>query len=217
MLFLKCSFLLLLLTTNAYAQKFTSKECLEAKFTTNIKHEGKFFGLIKNSLIIKKESCLFEIAFKNILETKWKIDICREPIHIKVKKMGSESFYKREGTCLHGLKNDFCEHWNALKENLQDYGLIFAKGERERMTTSHGQTHCTYLLLQRYLDDGVLFSKFEEPKSIFSKEEVTKSTALTISPPSNQKLETIAVEEPQSEKIDLHPVVEEQVEEKPRF
>ena len=93
-----------------------------------------------------------EVTFKNILETSWKIDICREPIHIKVKKMENESFYKRTGSCLHGLKNDFCEHWGGLKENLQDYGLIFAEGEREDISTSHGQAYCTYLLLQRYLD-----------------------------------------------------------------
>jgi len=218
MLFLRFSVLLMMLTSIVYAEPFSSKECLEAKFETDIKHEGKFFGLIKNNLNIKKDGCLLEITFKNILETTWKIDICREPIHIKVKKMENESFYKRDGSCAHGLKNDFCEHWGGLKENLQDYGLIFAEGQRETITTSHGQTYCTYLLLQRYLDDGILFSKFEEPKSIFKKEEVVKSTPLSISAPVDQGATPIVVEEPNSESNEVESLKETtSKEDKPRF
>lgn len=166
----KYSFLLFILLNSAYAQKFSSKECLVANFDTNIKHEGKFFGLVKNNLSIKKEGCLFQIVFDNILETTWKIDICREPIHLKVISKGNETFYKRKDHCSDNSSNEFCEYWGDLKENLQDYGLIYAQGERESLQTSHGQTYCTYLLLQRYLDDGLLFSKYDEPKSIFEKQ-----------------------------------------------
>jgi hypothetical protein len=190
---------------------------------TDIKHEGKFFGLIKNNLNIKKKGCLVEVTFKNILETTWKVDVCREPVHIKVKKMENESFYKRKGTCLHGLKDDFCEHWKGLKENLQDYGLIFAKGERETISTSHGQTYCTYLLLQRYLDDGVLFSKFESPKSIFKKEEVVEASSLSISAPVERGATPIMINEEKSEMTEPEVLIEDKADEKiidedkPRF
>ena len=172
MQFYKYSLFLLLISSLAYAGKFDSKQCLESKFNTSIKHEGKFFGLIKNDLVLKKEGCLLDIYFKNILETTWKIDICRTPIHLKVKSKGTESFYKRSTNCSGSTRDEFCDYWADLKETLQDYGLIFAKGQREDLETPHGQVYCSYLLLERYLGDGVLFSKFEAPKSIFEKAQI---------------------------------------------
>lgn len=172
MWFCKFSLILLIFSSSAFAQKFNSKQCLDSSFDTSIKHDGKFFGLIKNDLKLKKAGCLIDIYFKNILETSWKIDVCRTPIHLKVKSKGTESFYKRSTNCSGSMRDDFCDYWEDLKETLQDYGLIFAKGEREDLSTPHGQTFCTYLLLERYLADGRLFSKFETPKSIFEKEVV---------------------------------------------
>lgn len=155
------------LNSNAFAQKFNSKQCLDAKFNTSIKNEGKFFGLIKNDLTIKKSQCIINVTYKNILETNWLIDICREPIHIKVTSKGSQSVYKRIETCDQNKNQDYCTFWRELNETLQDYGLIFAAGERENLQSSHGQTYCTYLLIKRYLEDGYLFSKYDLPKNIF--------------------------------------------------
>jgi hypothetical protein len=164
------------LSTNIYAQKFNSKQCLNAKFKTSIKNEGKFFGLIKNDLSIDKTECIINVTYKNVLETNWLIDICREPIHIKVSSKGNQSVYKRVEDCTKNQDQDYCTYWGELHETLQDYGLIFAEGERENLQSPHGQTYCTYLLIKRYLEDGYLFSKYDNPKSIFNEVDAPIST-----------------------------------------
>ena len=67
----------------AQVQSFTSKECIESAFEFEIKHKGKFFGLIKNKLRIKKDKCELTVSHKTFLEEKWIVDICRGPVHIK--------------------------------------------------------------------------------------------------------------------------------------
>ncbi len=167
----KYSFLVLtlglLVNTSVMANMFTSRICLMTNFDTSIEHEGKFFGLVKNKLDIKKEDCLVEINYKNILDTKWIVDICREPVHIKVKSRGSLEFYKRKGNCSE-YNDQYCKSWGELKQILQDHGLIFAKGERESLQSSHGKTYCTYLLMNKYLGEGVLFSKYKQTPDIFT-------------------------------------------------
>ena len=164
----KFSLLFLLLSSNVYAQKFNSKQCLDSKFKTSIKNEGKFFGLVKNDLSIDKTQCIINVTYKNILETNWLIDICREPIHIKVTSKGNQSVYKMVDDCEKNKNQDYCTYQSELNETLQDYGLIFAKGERENLQTPHGQTYCTYLLIKKYLEDGFLFSKYDIPQNIFN-------------------------------------------------
>ncbi len=178
MLWLKFSLIFsLLLIESVYAQKYTSKQCLDAKFRTSVNNEGKFFGLIKNDLSISKNQCQIQINLKNILETKWVIDVCREPIHIKVTSKGSQSVYKRSRKCEKSDKSDFCAYYWELHDALQDNGLIFAKGERESLSTSHGQTYCSFLLIKRYLEDGHLFSKYDEPIDIFTPFDEKKQAA----------------------------------------
>lgn len=180
MLWFKCSVLLMIFSSNVYADRFTSDECLKASFNATVEHSGTFFGLIKNKLSIDKKECLIKVSFENILETTWVVDLCREPIHMKILSKGSESVYKRDEECSSGDKSDFCVYRNELAENLQDYGLIFAKGERESLTTDHGKTYCTYLLIEQHLDDGILFSKYRPSVDLFS--ETAKKT---------KKIETI--------------------------
>jgi hypothetical protein len=158
MLCLRFSLLLILLFSfSAHARKFTSQACLESKFENTIKHDGKFFGLIKNNLTIKKDKCKIEVSFKNIIPTVWKIDICREPVHMKVTARGSQDVFKRGPGCPQGNKSEYCGYWKELKEKIQDYGLIYAEGEREFLNHAHGQTYCVYLLLKKYLEQAVFF------------------------------------------------------------
>lgn len=172
MQWLKYSYLLgfIFISSSVYANKFSSEECLNSKYDTQIKHKGKFFGLVENKISIQKKQCLIKVKFKGILETTWKIDVCREPIHMKVTSKGSQDVYKREKKCEETTKSDFCYYRNELMENIQDHGLIFADGQREDLKQSHGQTYCSYLLLQRYLDNGVVFSTFETPKNIYKEQ-----------------------------------------------
>ncbi|MBD66131.1 MAG: hypothetical protein CME62_13045 [Halobacteriovoraceae bacterium] len=197
----------------ADASTFTSNECKEAKFQTEIVNSGSFFGLLKNDLSIKKDGCLFEIKFlklKWLLDKTWKVDICREPIHLKVSDKGSESFYKRVEECQGERKDNqrFCVYWGELKENLENYGLIYAQGARENLKSAHGQTYCTYLLLEKYLDEGVLFSKFKKANNIFSTKPKTKeqspvreSSHQDLSSP--HKMEVKSEEKAESSKLDV--------------
>ena len=157
--------------TSVNAAKFSSSDCLNSNFSANIKHEGKFFGLLKNHLTINKNICKIDVIFRGILETVWKIDICREPIHVKVTSKGSQNVYKRVKACSDDNKSDFCYFRNELMDNIQDHGLIFADGERELLKDSHGQAYCASLLLKKYLDDGYVFSSHEIPMNIYSTQE----------------------------------------------
>ena len=186
MLSSKCSLnilcLLLIFPSLAFSANYDSKQCLMSKFDTTIKQEGKFFGLLKQSLQISKDQCQIEIVFKKILETKWNIDICREPVHIKVTSNGSQSVYKKAMDCSkdRDQKDNFCIYWNELNMIIQDDGLIFAEGERETLDTSHGKTYCSYLLLKKYINDGVIFSKYKTPRDIFDDQDSIKDESCAI-------------------------------------
>ncbi len=208
------------LMANTSAAKFSSSECLNSRFTSNIKHDGKFFGLLKNNLTINKDKCKIDVVFKGILETVWKVDICREPIHMKVTSKGSQNVYKRTKACSDDIKTDFCYFRNELMENIQDHGLIFAEGERELLKSSHGQTYCTFLLLQRYLDDGYVFSAYENPKNIYEPQQSCELPVATVDKPLIEPIEQ-PVPTPVTSKP-MQPIFEEQEatsseEGKPRF
>lgn len=172
MQWLKFSLLIIFasLSSFVFASKFSSQECLNSKYNTMTEHKGKFFGLIENKLKINKEVCHIDVMFKGILETTWKIDVCREPIHMKVTSKGSQDVYKRNKKCGKGIKSDYCYYRNELINSLQDHGLIFAKGQREDIEQNHGQVYCAYLLLKRYLDDGIIFSIYDSPKNIYNEQ-----------------------------------------------
>jgi hypothetical protein len=180
MLWFKCSLVFLIVLNSANAQKFESKECLDDSFSTKVVNDGKFFGLIKNELVISKNICNIDIFYKNILDTKWSIDICREPIHIKLTSKGTQSVQKRLIQCDASSPTEFCEHWKELKEVLQDYGLIFALGERESLGTAHGKIYCSYLLVSRYLYDGYVFSKYDMPISIYGDLSEAKKQSMNV-------------------------------------
>lgn len=190
---LKYSLLILAFISLAQAQSFNSKQCLDSDFNIEIKNNGQFFGLVKNNLKIEKKSCEITVIFKKILETKWEIDICREPIHIKVTSKGSQKVYKKQGECPQG--GEYCKQKDSLLGRIQDYGLIYAEGERELLTTPHGQTYCTFLLLKKYLNENTLFSKYQIPANIFEeKMEKTETCPVPdvspLIPEANTKSET---------------------------
>lgn len=177
MLFIRFSLVLVLVSFSVNAQNkvFSSKECVDANFKFEITHPGKFFGLVKNSLSVKKSECEIEISYKKILKKSWKIDICREPVHIKIKDKGSVNVVKRGKGCEGGnFKEDYCQELESILEVIQDDGLIFAKGKRENITDQHGQAYCTFLLAKKYLSKGKVFSSFSDKVDIFKGETVAK-------------------------------------------
>lgn len=164
-------FFLLFLSGSLAAQveKFAPKECLMAKYDATVEHKGDFWGLLKSQLTVKKDVCQIVVLDKGMLDNEWKVDVCREPIHIKAVRRGSLSVFKRSGQCdtTAAKASEYCESLARLMEVLEDKGLIFAKGEREKLSTDHGKIYCAYLLLKNHLAKGVLFSKYEEPMDIY--------------------------------------------------
>lgn len=156
-----------ILSASAQDAKFSSKECLQANFKAEVEHESSFFGLLKENLKISKDKCLLTIRYKQILEKEWVVDLCREPIHIKYKNKGSLTVYKKVKSC-DEHNDDFCKSVSKLRTAIQDHGLIFASGAREKIDADHGKVYCSYLLLEKYLAENVIFSQFQESPDIYT-------------------------------------------------
>lgn len=169
MLLSKFSFLLtvFLFTSSAYGT-FTEKECLDSSFDLKVTHKDKrTFGLAKVSLSIVKDKC--ELIVKHdkfkFIKNEWKVDVCREPVHIKSGVKGVEVL-KKSGPCPNKKSADFCDALKSIKEVVQDDGLIFAPGEKENIATDHGKIYCSYQLLRGYLDHDRIYSRYAQPKKI---------------------------------------------------
>ncbi len=156
MQFLKYSFLLFFIYFNSnHSWGWTIKECALSNFESDIVHKAEVFGLIKHEFKIKKERCILHVSRKRVLEKKWIIDVCREPIHIKKSSNGGIDVLKRNQDCsLEKESSSFCEELDDILEIIQDDGLIFAKGERQSLSSEHGQVYCSFLLIKNYLEKG---------------------------------------------------------------
>ena len=161
-------FLLLFFSYSAFA--FQDNECLVSVYSTSVSHKTWPMGLMQEKLTIEKNRCVITVVLQKnrFWKTQWLIDVCREPVHIKY-GTGSLEIYKRRTLCETAIdfleaeenKNKadpFCSHWYDLEGFIQDNGLIFAQGEKEDISSDHGKMYCSYLLLKRYLKDGVIFS-----------------------------------------------------------
>ncbi len=172
MAFIKFSLLLLVTISFAEAQsRFSPKSCLDASYKMKMHQKGPLFGLLKQEFIIKKDSCIVHVTHKKYLPKEWFIDVCREPVHIKVTSATGVDVAKKENECINQdqTKNtsDFCSQYFSLMDVIQDDGLIFAEGDRDNLSSDHGQTYCAYLLLRKYLNDSVVFSRYTEVPDIF--------------------------------------------------
>lgn len=185
-------------TTNGFAvEKFTSDSCLESSFNATISHNGEFWGLVKKDLVLEKKECQVIVKNQALFDTTWTIDVCREPIHMKVLLRGNLNVVKREGSCLSSAQSDYCDYWFKLRSSLEDLGLIFAQGERESLDSDHGKAYCLYLLLNKHLGDGVLFSKYEKNVDIYDQELFESSSVGKAA----QSDETISGEKISGEKV----------------
>lgn len=140
---------------------FTDMECVQGNFSSSISHKGGPLGLFDVNLKVEKENCVITVSHDEymILGKRWIVDICRGPIHFKYGTKGVEVF-KRKGFCNPVEKNDpYCEKLNDLKRILEDDGLIFAPGERDNIRDQHGQIYCSFLLIDTYLQRGMLFNR----------------------------------------------------------
>ena len=164
--------LVCLVSFNCYSM-YSEKECLDSAFSASVSHKNKkTFGMAKTKLEVKKDKCEITVSHEKLkfVKNKWKIDVCREPVHIKSGVKGVEVLKKR-GQCPNQHSADVCDALNTIKEVVQDDGLIFAPGENENQTTDHGRLYCAYQLLGGYLDGGRIYSRYavSRPAPSFTK------------------------------------------------
>lgn len=156
----KFSIILVLISSSAFAARFSDMDCIRNNFTTQVVHKGQPMGLAENKLKLEKEQCVLRVSHEKMrfIKNYWVIDVCREPVHIK-KGSGAVEILKREGPCDGSGGNAFCGAVKNITKIIQDDGLIFAKGEKEVLSTEHGRVYCSYLLLKSYLGRGLVFSR----------------------------------------------------------
>jgi hypothetical protein len=163
-------FLFLLSSTNLVA--FEDMVCLDSNFDISVTHKSWPLGLIDKNIKIKKNACEVEVVLKSyfLMKKKWVVDVCREPVHVKLNRQFIvDEVLRKNGIC--PKKGDaYCESIQALQKVIQDNGLVYAKGEKEQLTTDHGKTYCAYLLIKKYSNEGFVFSRdVNYPNSILQK------------------------------------------------
>jgi hypothetical protein len=133
--------------------------------------KGPLFGLIQQEFIIDKKNCIIHITHRKYLPKEWVIDVCREPVHIKVTSATGVDVAKKEADCIKKDNSrdtsDFCSQYFSMMDVIQDDGLIFANGDRDNLYSDHGRTYCSYLLLKKYLNESIIFSRYTEVPDIF--------------------------------------------------
>lgn len=172
MAYIKFSILFVLFISAAHAQtRFSSKACLDSGYKMRMIQKGPLFGLLKHEFVINKKQCNLTITYRKYFPREWKIDVCREPVHIKVTSATGVDVAKKTNECINNDKSrdtgDFCSQYFDLIDVIQDEGLIFAEGDRDNLNSDHGKTFCTYLLLRRYLLDSTVFSRYTDVPEIF--------------------------------------------------
>ena len=172
MRYLLCSFLFLLSFTSS-AELFEARECLMSNFDIKLVRPLGLFGLFESKLDISQDKCNFSLYLEKykIQKTRWSIDICRGPVHLKKGKRPVEVL-KRISSCQINSSSDYCFAIKELILTLQDEGLVFAKGSREELSSKHGQVYCSYLLLKKYLERGEVLNLSSEDVSLFHKPKV---------------------------------------------
>lgn len=173
MAFIKFSLLILTLVTNSlFAQtRFSSKSCLDSNYKMKMTRKGPLFGLIEQEFVIDKKHCIIHITHRKYLPKEWVIDVCREPVHIKVTSATGVDVAKKESDCIKKDNSrdtsDFCSQYFSMMDVIQDDGLIFASGDRDNLYSDHGRTYCSYLLLKKYLNESIIFSRYTDVPDIF--------------------------------------------------
>lgn len=179
--FIKFSFFIILFISSALAQtRFSPKSCLDSKYKMKMVQQGPLFGLFKQEFTVDKKDCLIHIIYHKYFPKEWFIDICREPVHIKVTSATGVDVAKKEAPCINVDKtkntSDFCSQVFNLLDVIQDDGLIFAEGDRDNLNSNHGKTYCAYLLLKKYLNESIVFSRYTEVPDIFQENSARKSS-----------------------------------------
>ena len=179
--------------------QFDSKACFDSQFKTNVTHKSGPFGLLNTEISIEKDKCNITVNYKKILSRKWSIDICREPIHLKVDNDGALEFAKKIKACRKGSSDDFCDEEKKLFTKIEEDGLIFAAGQRDSLESDHGKVYCVSLVLKKYLKHNQVFSPTKTIE-LFSAHKVLKSKKIEIEIEKSKPVESIEIEKEDSSK-----------------
>jgi len=173
MVFIKFSFIFIIFSFGIVQaqERFISKSCLDSNYKMTMTQKGPFFGLLKHEFTIVKKGCIISVVHNKYIPKEWIIDVCREPVHIKVSSATGIDVAKKTSECSEKENSkdtsDFCSQYADLMGVIQDDGLIFAEGDRDNLGSHHGKTYCAYLLVKRYLKDSIIFSRYTEVPDIF--------------------------------------------------
>jgi hypothetical protein len=187
MAFIRFSIIFLLSSSWLMAQtRFSPRSCIEASYDMKMIQKGPLFGLMKHEFNIIKKNCIIQIIQNRYFPKEWVIDVCREPVHIKATSATGVDVAKKDSNCLKmdnsRDNSNFCSHYFNLMDVIQDDGLIFAEGDRDDLNSNHGKTYCAYLLLRKYLNDGVVFSRYTETPDIFLESRKEKKQPSSVKP-----------------------------------
>ncbi len=187
MAYIRFSFFFFAMISSSYAQtRFSPKACLDSLYKMRMIQKGPLFGLLKHEFVINKKECNLTVTYRKYFPREWKIDVCREPVHIKVTSATGVDVAKKTNECMNKDKTrdtgDFCGQYFDLIDVIQDEGLIFADGDRDNLSSDHGKTYCSYLLLRRYLLDSVIFSRYTEVPEIFEGKTMKPMSPVKVEP-----------------------------------
>lgn len=183
----KFSFILFFISFSVSA--INDNECLKGTYNVEVIHKGQPFGLLPVKLNISKNECIITVSHERLryLKKNWEIDVCREPVHIK-NGLGAVEVIKKTGPCPGKGNSSFCSELTNIFQVIQDDGLIFAPGEKERLSTDHGKVYCSYLLLKKYLNDSLVFNRGQSYEGVLTNAQkaTTSSDSPVINPPQGQ-------------------------------
>lgn len=148
-------------------------ECLKSSFEVKIEKKGALWGYFNHEINLKKDRCNLSLESKNLLEEKWNVDICREPLHLKVFQYFSEKVYFQESECMDDSVETFCKKRYEILKLIEKEVLVNAEGERVNFSSEHGKAFCAYKLLESHLLNARIFSMNESIKVIKKVESIT--------------------------------------------
>ena len=144
-----------------YLSEESVTNCLGHDFKLKVAHDVLPLGFLSKELSVVKKKC--DIKIKSVsyiwIKKEWNVDVCRTPVHIKAGTYSPEVL-RKSGPCPNKTSG-YCKAAYELIGLIEDDGLIFAKGEKEDPLSEHGQIYCAYALLNKYLKNGEILSRYE--------------------------------------------------------
>jgi hypothetical protein len=163
----KFNFFILLLLSPLSRAEIDGLSCLQSEFSATVSHKGFPFGMTQNILKLSKNNCELTLEHQKLkfMKNKWLIDVCRAPVHIKSGASGEIKVIKKKTNCGTDAKaknDEFCKTLTLMEQVIQDDGLIFAKGEKENISSEHGKIYCAYVLIRSYLRFDKVLSRTDK-------------------------------------------------------